>query len=145
MVDTGAGLNICNLKLVTTLGFFEACIDTYNKIIIKDYDDVEHSSIGIITLLVRVEPTIHNTIFQVLDISLPYNLHLVRPWIYSMRVIPSMYHQFLKFPYNHTEITISGNTLSNIAVVWKGPLSTKCLLIGKLLHLPHHITLILHP
>lgn len=93
--------------MVITLGFSKACIDMSKKIIIKAYDNVECSSKGIITLPIKVGPAIQNTIFQVLDLDLPYTLLLGRPWIPAMRVIPSTYHQFIKFPYNNTKITIS--------------------------------------
>jgi len=43
---------------------------------------------------------------QVLDIELPYNIILGRPWIHAMKDVPSMYHQSLKFPFNGTEITM---------------------------------------
>lgn len=61
LVDGGAGLNICSLKLVKALGFFDACVDTTKIIVIKAYDDEESSSRGIITLPIRVGPVIVDT------------------------------------------------------------------------------------
>lgn len=44
---------------------------------------------------------------QVLDIDLTYNTLLGCPWIHEMQVVPSTYHQYVKFPYNGQEISIS--------------------------------------
>lgn len=52
-----AGLNICNLKLAKTLELFEACVDKTKSIIIKAYDDEEHSSKGIVTFPIKVGPS----------------------------------------------------------------------------------------
>lgn len=54
LVDSGVGMNMCTLKLVMILGFFEAYIDTSNKIIIRAYDNAKFSSKGLITLPIRV-------------------------------------------------------------------------------------------
>jgi len=39
LIDGGASLNICTLKLVLTSGFFEATVDPRKKITIKAYDE----------------------------------------------------------------------------------------------------------
>ena len=47
---------------------------------------------------------------QVLDIPLAYNIFLGRPWIHEMRVVPSTYHQCVKFPFHGSEVTIPATT-----------------------------------
>jgi len=106
LVDGRASLNICSLKLIKQLGYFEDHIDTTKRITIKAYDDGEQDSEGIITLSIRVGPIITDTKCQVLDADLPYNIILGHPWIHSLKAIPSTYHQCLKFPYEGVEITI---------------------------------------
>lgn len=106
LIDGGAGLNICTLKVVQALGFVEDSIDLRRKITIKSYDDEERTSKGLIMLPIRVGPVIKNTFCQVLDRDLAYNILLGRPWIHEMQVVPSTYHQCLKFPYDGQEITI---------------------------------------
>ena len=109
MVDGGAGLNLCTLKLIKALGILEAFVDTTKSIFIKAYDDEERKSKGVVTLPIRIGPALMETKFQVLDLTLPYNLMLGRQWIHAMKAVPSTYHQCLKFPYNGTEITIDGD------------------------------------
>ena len=52
LIDGGAGLNICTLKVVKGLGYFEEDVDSSCKITIKAYDDGEHFSKGFIIFLV---------------------------------------------------------------------------------------------
>ena len=49
-----------------------------------------------------------------LDIPLAYKIFLGRPWIHEMHVVPSTYHQFVKFPYNRIEICTPGDNSSSI-------------------------------
>lgn len=51
-----------------------------------------------------------DTPYQVIDLDLPYNILLGRPWIHNMQVVPSTYHQCLKFPYEGHKITIRGDS-----------------------------------
>ena len=37
------------------------------------------------------------------------NMILGHPWIHAMKVVPSTYHQCLKFSYNNVEVTILGD------------------------------------
>ena len=114
LIDGGVGINICSLSLLKVLGYSEQVIDTKRKIIIKSYDEAERSSKGLAILPVRVGPIEKYILFQrVDDRLLEYNILLGRPWIHDMQVVPSTYHQCVKFSYNGTEICIPGdNTLS---------------------------------
>lgn len=39
-----------------------------------------------------------STLFEVVDGDMGYNLILGKIWIHEMKVVPSTYHQLLKFP-----------------------------------------------
>lgn len=92
LIDGGAGLNICTLKLIHALGFLEESIDPRKKITIKAYDDEERSSKGTMMLPIQVGPVQKDTMCQVLDIDLTYNILLGQPWIHEMQAVPSTYH-----------------------------------------------------
>lgn len=109
LIVGGAGLNICTLKLIIELGFSEHAVDPRKKITIKAYDEEECSSKGSITLPIRVGHIVKDVVCQVLDLPLTYNILLGRPWIHDMHVVPSTYHQCIKFPHNGVEITILGD------------------------------------
>lgn len=106
MIDGGTGLNIYTYNLVKQFGFSEHAIDPRRKLIIKAYDEEERSSKGLVVLPIRVGPVEKDFLCQVLDLPLTYNILLGRPWIHSIQVVPSTYHQCLKFPHNGVEVTI---------------------------------------
>ena len=76
LIDGGAGLNICTLKVVKGLGYSEEDVDSSHKINIKAYDDGENFSKGVIILPIRVRLAIENTLFKVLDIDMNCNMIL---------------------------------------------------------------------
>ncbi|XP_009795734.1 uncharacterized protein LOC107802522 [Nicotiana tabacum] len=53
---------------------------------------------GEILLPTYAEGGTKTTLFEVVDGNLVYNVILRRPWIHKMKVVPSTYHQLLKFP-----------------------------------------------
>jgi hypothetical protein len=91
---------------VKALEYTEDTVDPRKKITIKAYEDEERSSKGMVILPIRVGPVMKETICQVLDLQLTYNILLGKPWIHDMQAIPSTYHQCLKFLYMGQEITI---------------------------------------
>ncbi|XP_070040130.1 uncharacterized protein [Nicotiana tomentosiformis] len=53
---------------------------------------------GEILLLTNAEGVIKTTLFEVVDVDMRYNIILGSPWLHGMEVVPSTYHQLLKFP-----------------------------------------------
>lgn len=104
------GLNICTFKLVKALGFSKHIIDPRWDITIKAYDEDEYSTKGMVVLPIRVGHLQWDIIYQVLDISLDYNILLGHPWIHDMQAVPSTYHFCIKFPHDIIEITILANS-----------------------------------
>ena len=102
-------MNICTLKLVLALGFFEDAVDPKKKIIIRAYDEEERSSKGSILLPISVGPIVKDVPCKALDMELAYNILLGCPWIHSIQAIASTFHQCLKYPHNRCEITIRGD------------------------------------
>nr|XP_016434368.1 PREDICTED: uncharacterized protein LOC107760775 [Nicotiana tabacum] len=50
-----------------------------------------------ILLPTNAEGVIKTTLFKVVDRDMGYNIILGRPWLYEIKVVPSTYHQLLKF------------------------------------------------
>jgi len=109
LIDGGASLNICTLKLVLALGFSEQAVDPRRKITIKAYDEEERTTKGTVVLPIQVGPVIIDVVCQVLDRELVYNILLGRPWIHAMKAVPSTYHQCIKFLHNGKQVTIQGD------------------------------------
>lgn len=92
------------------MGFSDQAIYPKKKITIKAYDDEERSYEGTVILPIRVDPMQRDTMCQVFNIDLTYNIILGHPWIHEMQAVPFAYHKYLKFPYNRQEISISIDT-----------------------------------
>ena len=92
LVDGGVGLNICTLQLIKHLSYSKDTIEKTKRTTIKVYDNQERVSQGIIVLPIQEGPLIAKTTCQVLDLNLPYNILLGRPWIHALKVIALTYH-----------------------------------------------------
>ena len=57
----------------------------------------------------KVGPVVINTKCHVLDLEFPYNILFGRPFIHTLKAVPSTYHQCLKFPHQGREATILGD------------------------------------
>ncbi|XP_070008215.1 uncharacterized protein [Nicotiana sylvestris] len=53
---------------------------------------------GEILLLTNTKRLMKKPLFEVVDGDIGYNIILGRPWLHEMKVVPSTYHQLLKFP-----------------------------------------------
>ncbi|KAK4709644.1 hypothetical protein R3W88_004157 [Solanum pinnatisectum] len=56
---------------------------------------------GDIQLTTNVKGWVELTQFNVLDGEMSYNVVLGRLWIHLMKLVPSTYHQVMKFPTTH--------------------------------------------
>ncbi|XP_019231027.1 PREDICTED: uncharacterized protein LOC109211885 [Nicotiana attenuata] len=52
---------------------------------------------GEILLPTNAEGVIKTTLFEVVNGDMGYNIIFGRPWLHEMKVVPSTYHQLLKF------------------------------------------------
>jgi hypothetical protein len=110
LIDNGARLNIVFSTLLIQLDYFEESINLHHKITIKVYDEVERKYLGLVVLPLWVGPVKRDVTYHVLNIPLAYNIFLGRPWIHEMQVVPSTYHEFVKFPFHGSKVTILAST-----------------------------------
>ena len=79
LIDNGFSLNLCTLKMIHLLGLPEDFLDINKRITIKEYDEREIKSKGVIMFPLKVGPIVINTKCHVLDLDLPYNILLSQP------------------------------------------------------------------
>lgn len=94
IVDNGSGLNICSINLLHKI-MVDTSLIKPNSLTIFGFDNVARSSLGTITLPIKVRPVILPTPIHVMPDTLTYNLMLGQPWIYCMQVIPSTLHRHI--------------------------------------------------
>ena len=108
MIDNGSALNICTLKFIKQAGYIE--VDILHEVITaKAYDNLERTIEGTILLPIKVGPEMQEKICHIVDLNLSFNILLSHSWIDAMKVVPSTYHQCVKFPHHGTKITIHTN------------------------------------
>lgn len=69
--------------------------------------------------LIQVGVVKKEVVFKVLDIPLSYNIFLRGTWIHDIKVVPSTYHQCIKFPFTSIEVSIPRDTSMSINTLTK--------------------------
>ncbi|KAL4183008.1 hypothetical protein AMTRI_Chr11g153070 [Amborella trichopoda] len=97
LVDNGASLNICLMKMMKQIGKrldnFEPC-----QLTIAAYDGTKRQADGILPVTLKIDPVIQVIKFYVLDIKPSFNMLLGRLWLHENLMVASTLHQCLKFP-----------------------------------------------
>ena len=111
LVDDGSALNMCSLKTASCLGLsVEDFVPTDQHV--RAYDNSRRKVLETITLELTIGPMVKKVDFQVLNITLCFNMLLWRLWIHDTEVVPSSPYQKVRFPYEGTIVTIYGDTLT---------------------------------
>nr|XP_009773733.1 PREDICTED: uncharacterized protein LOC104223899 [Nicotiana sylvestris] len=95
--------------------------------VLNGFNMANETTKGEIILPVNMARTIQDTKFHVIEGDMRYNALLGRPWIYSMRAMPSALHQMMKFPKKDSVKTLYGEhhaTKEMFAVHDLAPVST---------------------
>src|SRR3954462_8124735 len=79
-----------------------------NGVSILTFEGFSRTVIREIYLLIRIGPHDFDITFQVMEIYPPYNCLLGRPWIHNAKVVPSSFHQMLKYHLKDKLITVYG-------------------------------------
>ncbi|XP_021742740.1 uncharacterized protein LOC110708824 [Chenopodium quinoa] len=97
LVDNGSSANIIFKDSLDQAGFKESNI-TKRSTVLVGFNDEPMNSLGEIQLptLLKGINMMHK--FYVIDCKIAYNVIVGTLWIHKMKVIPSTYHQLLKFP-----------------------------------------------
>ena len=96
LLDNGSTLNVCPLTTTIALSFASSNFGPSTQIVIA-YDNTKREVMGTLVIDLLIGTTTFSTLFQVLRISISFNLLLGRPWIHRVVVIPSSLHQQMKF------------------------------------------------
>ncbi|XP_075654945.1 uncharacterized protein LOC142625128 [Castanea sativa] len=110
LIDDGSALNVCPLKIVSSLGLdIEDFVPTNQHV--RAYDNSRREVLGIITLELTIGLMVKKVDFKVLNIASSFNMLLGRPWIHDTEAVPSSLYQKVRFPHEGAIVTIYGDTL----------------------------------
>ncbi|XP_070039056.1 uncharacterized protein [Nicotiana tomentosiformis] len=108
LVDNGSSANICPLSTLQKLKIGTEMIHT-NNVCVRGFDGGGKDSVSDIMLKLSIGLVEFTMEFQVLDVTVSYNLLLGRPWIHAAKAIPSSLHQMVKFEWDRQEIVVHGD------------------------------------
>ena len=101
MIDTGNSADVLFYDAFKRMGF--------TKTLLIGFAGETTYSLGSIELTVTAREISKIVEFIVIDRQAPFNAIPGRPWLYSMKAVPSTYHQCLKFPTPKGVKTIRGS------------------------------------
>ncbi|XP_016450673.1 uncharacterized protein LOC107775461 [Nicotiana tabacum] len=96
LVDPGSSTNIIQWRVLEQAKLTGNIIPVTKLLV--GFNQISVTTQGEILLPTHAEGITKTTLFEVVDSDMGYNVILGRPWIHEMRVVPSTYHQLLKFP-----------------------------------------------
>ncbi|KAG7548011.1 Ribonuclease H domain [Arabidopsis suecica] len=97
MVDTGSSVDVLFYDAIKKMGHLDSELQG-KKTPLTGFSGETTFSLGIIQLSTIARGVRKLTNFIVVDKIAPFNAILGRPWLHAMKVVPSSYHQCVKFP-----------------------------------------------
>ncbi|XP_070041227.1 uncharacterized protein [Nicotiana tomentosiformis] len=107
LVDPGSSANIIQWR-VSEQAKLTGSIIPATKLFVG-FNLASVTTPGEILLPTNAEGVMKTSLFEVVDGDMGYNIILGRPLLHEMKVVPSTYHQFLKFPTPNGIKHIKGN------------------------------------
>ncbi|XP_019244331.1 PREDICTED: uncharacterized protein LOC109224198 [Nicotiana attenuata] len=96
LVDPGSSANIIQWRVLEQAKFTGSIILIAK--LLAGFNLASVTTLGEISLPTNAKGIMKTTLFEVVDSDMGYKIILGRPRLHEMKVIPSTYHQLLKFP-----------------------------------------------
>ena len=97
LINNGSSTNVIFLSALKEMNIDEAHIHRHSTVLVG-FTGEQKFTLGDITLPVYAAGVNLYITFVVLDSPSAFNVILGRPWIPKIRVIPSTFHQVIRFP-----------------------------------------------
>ncbi|XP_019233664.1 PREDICTED: uncharacterized protein LOC109214225 [Nicotiana attenuata] len=96
LMDPGSSANIIRWRLLEQTKLTGSIIPASK--LLAGYNLASVTTRGEILLPMNAEGVMKTTLFEAVDGDMGYNINLGRPWLHEIKVVPSTYHELLKFP-----------------------------------------------
>ncbi|XP_049370599.1 uncharacterized protein LOC125835509 [Solanum verrucosum] len=96
LVDEGTGINILPIHTMKELGISTTDL-TDSRLMIQGFNQGGQRSIRTVKIDLAIRELQSNVWLHVIDAKTSYNILLGRPWVHENTIIPSTYHQCLKY------------------------------------------------
>ncbi|XP_070035374.1 uncharacterized protein [Nicotiana tomentosiformis] len=95
LVDPGSSVNIIQWRVLEQTKLTGSIIPATK--LLDGFNLASVTTWGEILLLTNAEGVMKTTLVEVVDGDMGYNIIMGRPWLHEMKVVPSSYHQSMKF------------------------------------------------
>lgn len=96
LVDGGSGVNIIPIRTMKELGIATANL-TESRLMIQGFKQGGQKAIGAVKMDLTIGELQSSVWLHVIDAKTSYNILLDRRWVHENKVVPSTYHQCLKY------------------------------------------------
>ncbi|XP_016494028.1 uncharacterized protein LOC107813291 [Nicotiana tabacum] len=96
LVDSGSSANIIQWRVLEQAKLTRSIIPTTKLLV--GFNLASVNTRGEILLPMNAEWVMKTTLFEVVHGDMGYNIIVSKPWLYEIKVVPSTYHQLMKFP-----------------------------------------------
>ncbi|XP_070057573.1 uncharacterized protein [Nicotiana tomentosiformis] len=96
LVDPESSTNIIQWRVLEKANLIRSIISATK--LLAGFNLASVTTQGEILLPTNAEGAMKTALLEVVDGDMGYNIILGRPWVHEMKVVPSTYHQLLKFP-----------------------------------------------
>ncbi|XP_009629246.2 uncharacterized protein [Nicotiana tomentosiformis] len=96
LVDPGSSAKIIQWRVLEQVKLTISIVSATK--LLFGFNLASMTTLGEILLPMNAEGIMKTTLFEVVDCDMGYNIILGIPWLHEIKVVPSTYHQLLKFP-----------------------------------------------
>ena len=106
--DPRHAADLLQLPASEQMKLFSGMLNSARRIL-SCFNGVTTTTLGDVTLLVKVGPVTQRVRFSIVEDLRPYNAIMGRDWLHSMKVIPSTYHQTISYLTNVGQVDLLGS------------------------------------
>ena len=110
-MDPGSAANLLQLPVFNKMRLSLGVLNSAGRIL-SSFNGATTVTLGDVTLPVRVGLVTQQVLFSVIGDLGPYNAIMGRAWLYSMKVVPSTYHQMVSYLTNVGQVDLLGSQLA---------------------------------
>ena len=110
-IDPGSTTDLLQLSAFENMKLSSGMLNS-TKWILFGFNDVTTTTLGDVAFPVKARPVTQQVLFSIVEDLGPYNAIMRRAWLYSMKVIPSTYHQTVSYLTNVGQVDFLGRQLA---------------------------------
>lgn len=111
LVDPGSSANLLQILAYRQIGLLPSVLENPRQIL-SGFNGVSTTSLGDVVLPIQAGPVTQNVQFSVVKDRSTFNVIMGCTWLHNMKVIPSTYHQMVRYLTEDKQIDLLGSQLA---------------------------------